>query len=145
MYIEFGDSHGLQLLNAHTATALLLNLEISLLLLVSFISCSSARSQLFSTNLYADEVKQHLAGLWMMVVLSRQGSILSKNQCQGQNFMACTNLHGDMGAVQKSVLGLNPGGKSSHLLLRLIIVKMLLLIMHSTINLFSCLHMWDAN
>ena len=76
--------------------------------------------------------------VWAWVVLSRQGSILSKNQCQGQNFMACTNLHGDMGAVQKSVPGLNPGGKSSHLLLRLIIVKMLLLKMHSTINLLSC-------
>ena len=83
-----------------------------------------SKKSVVSTNLYADEVKQHLAGLWMTVVLGRQGSILSKNQCQGQNFMACTNLHGNMGAVQKSVPGLNPGGKSSHLLLRLIIVKM---------------------
>ena len=63
-----------------------------------------------------------------------------------------SELHG----VHKLIWGYGGGAKISagvkpwrqiepYLLLRLIIVKMLLLIMHSTINLFSCLHMWDAN
>ena len=99
MYIGFGDSHSLQLLNAHTATALLLNLEISLLLLVSFISCSSARSQLFSTNLYADNVKQHHAGLWMTIVLSQQGFV--KKPVLG------SELHG----VHKLIWGYGGGAK----------------------------------
>jgi hypothetical protein len=55
----FCDSPGLKLLNVHTATALLLIYEISLLLQVPFISLSSARNQLFCANFYADEVEQH--------------------------------------------------------------------------------------
>jgi hypothetical protein len=107
MYIEFGDSHGLQLLNAHTATALLLNLEISLLLFVSFISCSSARSQLFSTNLYADEVKQHLAGLRMTVVLSRQGSICQKTSAGVRTSWCAQTYMGIWGSAKISA-GVKP-------------------------------------
>jgi hypothetical protein len=63
---ELCDSRGLQLLNVHTATALLLILSNQLAVAGSMYRLEFSKKLLFCTNLYADEGKQHMkaTGRW---------------------------------------------------------------------------------
>jgi hypothetical protein len=62
----FSDSRGLQLLNVHTATGLLLILLNQLVVAGSIYQLKFGKKSVVCTNLHADKVKQHMeaSGIW---------------------------------------------------------------------------------